>query len=502
MRKKKLNAVIDKADELGTAAADLLSTLNAFEDEAGSSFDIKKPIRGRDSSTSQIISRIQAAVGIIAEFRAATRPELVPLQVLANLETAQNELLEAIKKLAGSVSTIGKQGGLKSFNYGNFNAQAKNGSAHNMQGAFHALFDKSEAFLERVFESVSILKPRGAYSFQSAANALATTIEDATSRLNALKASLKTVTVSEKELAEKNEQAKGHLDEINRLKSEAGNDRKSVADYLAEITQQKAAVQAAHDEAASLQSAVREYQAAFEQFQKKLDDREAAFTDGTEKLDSLIERFNNQRDTVEGLIERSNQMLESATVSGLASNFAAMMEKLTTELKWARRAFYTGIVFLTVSAIPLLGFVLLPLIAPFLADFSPELLSTALRYGPGAAETGWQYVGQVIARIIILLPAAWFVSFAAIRHSSLFRLREHYAYKYSMAVAVEGFKQQAPDYEQEIAALVLEQLAFNPADKLIPSKEIKEGRAPISGYLLEKIRFRLDKPAPAETGKR
>jgi len=61
-----------------------------------------------------------------------------------------------------------------------------------------------------------------------------------------------------------------------------------------------------------------------------------------------------------------------------------------------------------------------------------------------------------------------------------------------MAVAVEGFKKQAPEYEQEIAALVLEQLAFNPTDKLIPSKDIKEGKAPglIAAFLLEKIRKR------------
>ena len=35
-----------------------------------------------------------------------------------------------------------------------------------------------------------------------------------------------------------------------------------------------------------------------------------------------------------------------------------------------------------------------------------------------------------------------------------------------MAVAVDGFKKQAPEYESMIAALVLEQLAFNPVDKL------------------------------------
>lgn len=62
-----------------------------------------------------------------------------------------------------------------------------------------------------------------------------------------------------------------------------------------------------------------------------------------------------------------------------------------------------------------------------------------------------------------------------------------------MAVSVEGFKKQAAGYEDEIAALVLEQLAFNPADKLIPSKDMAEGKVPhpILNFLMAKIEKRL-----------
>src|SRR5690606_8735507 len=63
----------------------------------------------------------------------------------------------------------------------------------------------------------------------------------------------------------------------------------------------------------------------------------------------------------EALIENSEKMLSSATVAGLASHFSMIMDKLTDELKRARKAFYAGIVFLTISASPLLAFVLMPL---------------------------------------------------------------------------------------------------------------------------------------------
>jgi hypothetical protein len=109
----------------------------------------------------------------------------------------------------------------------------------------------------------------------------------------------------------------------------------------------------------------------------------------------------------------------------------------------------------------------------------------------GDERNGWQYLGQVVARFIILLPAIWFVTFATARYNSLFKLREHYAYKYSMAFAVDGFKKQAPGHEDMIAALVFEQLAFNPADKLGKQPEGPESPpSPVAQILLDLLRKR------------
>ncbi|PSJ60469.1 hypothetical protein [Kumtagia ephedrae] len=496
MRQKSIETIVSKAEELATSANNLLSSLARFEDGSGQPFDVRKTIRSIDSSVSQIVARIQSAVGIIAEFGKATRADLVPALVLSNLQQSITDCVTAIDTLIKLVENlVQSQGGLLTFNYTNFHAQTKNGQSHNMEGQFLALFNASETFLQRFFESLYILKPRASYSFQAAASGLSSVIDNANDNLTALKNSLKKVTVSEQSLKSKEDEATSHLEEIKRLKTDGDADRKTIADYLAQATQQKASVQALHDEAVKLDSSVKAYQTAFDQFQKQLDEREETFTEGTANLAALIAMFEGQRTSVEELIKRSEQMLASATVSGLASNFSTMTEKLTSELWWARFAFYIGILFLTVSALPLLAFVIMPLAAPFIQFYFPGVTIPAIEIAPSGAQNGWQYLGQVLARITILLPAAWFVSFAAIRHSSLFRLREHYAYKYSMAVAVEGFKQQAPSYDQEIAALVLEQLAFNPADKLIPSKDIREGKAPgIAGYLLEKIRARVEPP--------
>jgi hypothetical protein len=54
---------------------------------------------------------------------------------------------------------------------------------------------------------------------------------------------------------------------------------------------------------------------------------------------------------------------------------------------------------------------------------------------------------------------------------------------------VEGFKKQAPEHEGMIAALVFEQLAFNPADKLGKQHDGPERPpSPIAELLIKRLR--------------
>ncbi|RKQ73739.1 hypothetical protein [Oceanibaculum indicum] len=494
MRQKLITSIITNAENLSTAAANLLNILSTFYDTNKIPFDIKSTICSTDSSTSQVISRIHATVGIITEFNHSTRADLVPLYILTNLQSAIEDTKNSIINLCKKIEHLKKsEGGLRSFNYSNFQAQTNNGNMHNLEENFRSIYNSCETLLIKFFECLHILKPRSAYSFQAAASALSSIIDDANEKLTSLKKSLNQISISENNLVSKEEESAKHLEEIKRLKNDSDNDRKTIADYLAQSTQGKTSIQAILEDASKLQSTVNSYQEKFNIFEKKMNDREHQFAVGSADLAALIQLFESQKSEISNIINKSNKMLKSATVAGLASNFMTIKDQLTDELSKARLAFYVGIFFLTISALPLFAFVLMPILQPVIRSIFPETAFEFSNYAPNSSENAWQYLGQVLARITILLPAAWFVSFATIRHSSLFRLREHYSYKYSMAVAVEGFKQQAPIYEQEIAALVLEQLAFNPADKLNQSKDKNDINAPgISGFLLKKIRSKID----------
>ena len=112
----------------------------------------------------------------------------------------------------------------------------------------------------------------------------------------------------------------------------------------------------------------------------------------------------------------------------------------------------------------------------------------ALSYIPNASliDSGWKLLYELASRITFIMPGILLTAFAARRHSQLFRLREHYAYKYSIAVSIEGFMKQSPKYAEDIAALAFEQIAFDPAESLTKTKEPKkEGR--IFSMFLKKI---------------
>lgn len=496
MRHERLEKNSQESAKLGKAIVGLVETLSNLIDESGQSFKTDETIPGTDSTTAEVVSRIQTSVGLISKFSETHHATLVPMQVLNGMESSISSTESAVVGLVEQLETIEKLGRLKNFDYSNFRAQTNNNQNHDFISAFKNLYDHSESLMIHLFECLRIFEPSGSIEFQSAASMLSKLIADASDSLGEIKKQQSHLATTETEFASMSERAQSNAAEFERIKTEGASDRKTISDYLAEVTQQKANVNSINEEANSLQNSIKTYQKQFDHFQKQLDDREVNFSTGASRLENLIDEFQKQSKAVENLISRSEQMLSSATVSGLASNYAKIQEQLTVELWWARITFYVGIAFLTISAIPLLTFVLIPLYSAIYGDpaINPEGASRAERLGFSETENSWQYFGQVVARIAILLPAAWFVSFAAIRHSSLFRLREHYAYKYSMAVSVEGFKQQAPEYEQEIAAMVLAELAFNPADKLTPSKDVTEAKAPgVAGHFFDKLRARLSK---------
>ena len=159
---------------------------------------------------------------------------------------------------------------------------------------------------------------------------------------------------------------------------------------------------------------------------------------------------NTRRDAeIERLIEQSDAMISGATTAGLAKSLEDTRVRYEKRMISARRGFYFAVVVLVISAIPLV-FHLLPGLFGAWASSGPE----------DRDSSPYAFIG----RIFLLLPATWLTAFFAKSYASFFDLEREYAHKAALAMSVDGFKRQAPKYEDEITAEVFLEIRNNPGD--------------------------------------
>jgi hypothetical protein len=92
---------------------------------------------------------------------------------------------------------------------------------------------------------------------------------------------------------------------------------------------------------------------------------------------------------------------------------------------------------------------------------------------------------------VFLLPGVWLTSFTALRYSSLFQLHREYSFKAAIAMSVDGFKMQAPEYKEAIAGSAFIELATKP--DYAPHKDTAKSPNPILGYLVHMLQKRFEK---------
>ncbi|MCA3423661.1 MAG: hypothetical protein INF81_11980 [Roseomonas sp.] len=254
--------------------------------------------------------------------------------------------------------------------------------------------------------------------------------------------------------------------ETQRNKTESGDDRNTTAGYKSEASTRLAEIRQVAENAANLSSQVTAYDAQFAVFKDQLEERDKRYAIQSGKLDDLIKKNELSAAEVERLTKDANAMLTGATVAGLASAYAKIKDDLSEQLIRAQRHFVYGIGFLTLSLFPLAAYTI-PFLGNWLGQAPPP---PDLRVD--------SYALQILARLALLLPAAWYLRFAANRHAALFRLREEYAHRYSLASSVEGFKKQAEEFKDHIAATTYENISINPASALDKSKNSNDGDPP------------------------
>lgn len=464
-----LEPLLVTCEDLAALHSANFERIRAIEGTGGAKFDLTQPVSGTSNSLSKIDDRAILLIDLVFGLRKIDDFRLVPMNHLSSLQQSLVKITESETELRKALDEIDQNGGPGDIQAENYTLTSMNGAAAFALGKIGKQIDNQIDTALTHFHTASIpLKGESYYDFTRAmrdASEQISYLRQLGDNAETLRRQAEHQTAQIQNLSE---QATKSREEVDRLRSEAAADRKSITDYVGETAERVKAIEASSNQARELQTSVEAYETQFQKFQALLDEREKTFADNKAKLEDLIERSTIFDEQIERRSEASEKMLEGATVAGLAGSFGKKRNELATELDKSRNAFYFAIAVLFISVLPLMLYV----------------------FGIGVAveeRSIGEFLGQALARLILLLPAAWLTTFAAVRHAALFRLKEHYEFKQSIAMSVEGFKQQAEEHEQQIAAATFFELTFNPADRL--DKKTLEHRAPnpIMAYLLEKL---------------
>ncbi len=205
----------------------------------------------------------------------------------------------------------------------------------------------------------------------------------------------------------------------------------------------------------------------------------AELKDTNDQLDAIMAKAESDAESrtrfikeIQELVDRAEGMVSGATVAGLAKAFADERKDLEVGMKNAMKWFIVGIISLFLVTILLAAYVFELPINIFGLDLSGQGRTSQL----GDEIT----IAGVISRTIILLAPFWLTLFSARRYRNLFDLRQQYSHKYNLAFSIDGFRKQAPNYGEELAAWVFHEISQPPVtstssrklgDNPIPSLE-------------------------------
>ena len=473
MSKNILEAINEKTGELEQLRANCTERLQTLVGENKQKFDFTRPIPGIEQSMGDIDTRVLGLIGLVTGLNSDADLTLVPKGFVDGLDSQFSQLAQQYQDLKNHLDQLDHDGGVGNLDQNSFTLQSKNGNVtFQLQNFFQQIQNSVESALVSYYRLASILNATASYNFSAAFREFSRQLSEAQKTQANLSQLVAEQEESQKQIRSLREQADVLKEELDRLKTEGEKDRKTITEYTEESTQKVTAIRATNEQAEQLQAAVQHYQSDFDVFQNELEKRETVFKTGKEQQEKLIEELNRIKEDTKKLTKQAEGMLTGSTVAGLAGSFRDLRDKLETELQGARRIFYVAVFLLFLSVVPLVAYIL-----PGFESISEkkETVSTI------------EIFGQIIVRALLLLPAGWFAKFAAARHAALFRLKENYAYKYSVASSVDGFKKQAEPFKDAIAAATFFELTFNPADRMEGKGHEERHPNPAMEWLMKKL---------------
>lgn len=353
----------------------------------------------------------------------------------------------------------------------------------NIRAHLDILQTATDKALEPYLLLAAAARPKGIGTFAAASNTLASKATEATQLLETLRSEADALRKKAEQLDAQAATVTKTQGEAQRLTAEIEKAKKTAEENEQKILASSASAEEARSKAASVDAQVQAYHDKFIAFEQALEGREQAVKSGQAGLSALEESLKKKDEEADTIIAKAKKMLGGATIAGLSETYHNKVVSIDKQLFWSRVGFYASMIFLFLSV----------LVALNLTNFW-GLITGAIppipepQAGVSATTIAVRTFASLGSRALVVLPSLLLAGFAAHRHSALFRLREEYSHKETMAVSVQGFKEQAPEYQEPIAAAVFQELLTNPA----VSMENKMPKRKPNGFLQRLIAPAVD----------
>lgn len=219
----------------------------------------------------------------------------------------------------------------------------------------------------------------------------------------------------------------------------------------------------------TLEAQVDSYRAKFEAFQSELDGRNEELRQFQADVATAKKENTSREVEIDRLTKLADAMISGSTTAGLATSLEKTRARYEERMNSARRGFVVSVVILVVSALPLAAH----LLPGLLGDWFPKV--------PESVHSSWY---GVLGKVLLMVPATWLTGFYTKSFADFFHLEREYAHKAALAMSVDGFKRQAPRYEEEITAEVFLEIRNNPAR----GKDVEPASHPLYDLLAKVVR--------------
>lgn len=238
-------------------------------------------------------------------------------------------------------------------------------------------------------------------------------------------------------------QAEAAYSKLQALQQQATTDSASVTALVVQI-------KTTGTDAQTLEQQIAAYRVKFEAFQSELDDRLEQFSEFEANTKKVQAESAKREAEIDRLTKLADTMISGATTAGLSTSLEEARARYEARMNSAKTGFYIAVAILIVSALPLV------------AQLVPGLFGSWFSV-PNPNQDGTPYA--VLGKVFLLLPATWLTAFFTKSYAEYFHLEREYAHKAALAKSVDGFKRQAPKYEEEITAEVFMEIRTNPANR-------------------------------------